>query len=73
LVFLVGFISVSFSKARGVANGLVNTSRKAGTKTMNALEVSQRALDAWNRHDANAYLAVYAEGGTYETPAWTTL
>ena len=35
---------------------------------MNALEVSQRALDAWNRHDANAYLAVYAEGGTYENP-----
>ncbi len=35
---------------------------------MNALEVSQRALDAWNRHDADALVAVYAEGGTYHTP-----
>jgi steroid delta-isomerase-like uncharacterized protein len=35
---------------------------------MNALEVSQRALDTWNRHDADAYVAVYAEGGTYHNP-----
>jgi steroid delta-isomerase-like uncharacterized protein len=35
---------------------------------MNALEVSQRAIDAWNRHDADALVALYAEGGTYETP-----
>jgi steroid delta-isomerase-like uncharacterized protein len=35
---------------------------------MNALEVSQRSLDAWNRHDADALVAVYAEGGTYHTP-----
>ena len=35
---------------------------------MNALEVSQRAIDAWNRHDADAYLALYAEGGTYHNP-----
>jgi ketosteroid isomerase-like protein len=39
-----------------------------GIKTMNALEVSQRAIDAWNRHDADALVALYAEGGTYETP-----
>jgi steroid delta-isomerase-like uncharacterized protein len=35
---------------------------------MNALEVSQRYLDAWNRHDADAIVAIYAEGGTYHTP-----
>jgi hypothetical protein len=40
---------------------------------MNALEVSQRSIDAWNRHDADALVAVYAERGTYHTPpAWTT-
>src|SRR5215468_3045965 len=37
-------------------------------KTMNALEVSQRSIDAWNRHDADALVAVYAEGGTYHNP-----
>jgi steroid delta-isomerase-like uncharacterized protein len=35
---------------------------------MNALEVSQRSLDAWNRHDADAIVALYAEGGTYSAP-----
>jgi hypothetical protein len=35
---------------------------------MNALEVSQRSIDAWNRHDADALVAVYAERGTYHTP-----
>jgi steroid delta-isomerase-like uncharacterized protein len=35
---------------------------------MNPIEVSQRAIDAWNRHDADAYVALYAEGGTYHTP-----
>ena len=35
---------------------------------MNALEVSQRSTDAWNRHDADALVAVYAEGGTYHNP-----
>jgi steroid delta-isomerase-like uncharacterized protein len=35
---------------------------------MNALEVSQRQIDAWNRHDADAVIAGYAEGGTYHTP-----
>ena len=35
---------------------------------MNALEVSQRSIDAWNKHDADALVAVYAEGGTYHTP-----
>jgi len=35
---------------------------------MNALEVSQRSTDAWNRHDADALVALYAEGGTYHNP-----
>ena len=35
---------------------------------MNALEVSQRAIDAWNRHDADAVIALYAEGATYHNP-----
>jgi steroid delta-isomerase-like uncharacterized protein len=35
---------------------------------MNALEVAQRSVDAWNRHDADAIVALYAEGGTYSTP-----
>ena len=35
---------------------------------MNALEVSQRIFDAWNRHDADAVTAGYAEDATYHTP-----
>jgi hypothetical protein len=35
---------------------------------MTALEVSQRAIDAWNRHDADAFVGLYAEGATYHTP-----
>ena len=35
---------------------------------MNALEVTQRQIDAWNRHDADAVIAGYAEGATYHTP-----
>ena len=35
---------------------------------MNALEISQRSIDAWNRHDADAVIALYAEGATYHTP-----
>ena len=35
---------------------------------MNALEVAQRSIDAWNRHDADALVGVYAEGGTYHNP-----
>ena len=35
---------------------------------MNALEVSQRSIDAWNRHDPDTIAALYAEGGTYHTP-----
>ncbi len=35
---------------------------------MTALEVAQRSIDAWNSHDADAILALYAEGATYHTP-----
>jgi uncharacterized protein (TIGR02246 family) len=35
---------------------------------MNALEVSKSAIDAWNRHDADALAALYAEDATYHTP-----
>ena len=36
--------------------------------TMNAVEVSKRSIDAWNRHDADAVIALYAEEATYHTP-----
>ena len=35
---------------------------------MNAPEVIQRLFDAWNRHDADAVNALYAEGATYHSP-----
>jgi steroid delta-isomerase-like uncharacterized protein len=35
---------------------------------MNALEVSKRSIDAWNRRDADAVTALYAEDATYHTP-----
>jgi steroid delta-isomerase-like uncharacterized protein len=37
-------------------------------KTMNAIEVVKRHFDAWNRHDAGAIVALFAEGGTYSNP-----
>jgi steroid delta-isomerase-like uncharacterized protein len=35
---------------------------------MNAVEVSKHSIDAWNRHDADAVIALYAEEATYHTP-----
>src|SRR5258708_33648079 len=35
---------------------------------MTALEVAKRSIDAWNSHDADAIVALYAEGATYHTP-----
>jgi steroid delta-isomerase-like uncharacterized protein len=35
---------------------------------MNALEVSQRQIDAYNAHDPAALIAVYTEGATYHSP-----
>ena len=36
---------------------------------MNAIEVAQNNFNSWNRHDADAIVAAYAEGGTYRTPS----
>ena len=35
---------------------------------MNALDVAKRAIDAWNRHDADAAFALYTEDATYHSP-----
>jgi steroid delta-isomerase-like uncharacterized protein len=35
---------------------------------MNPIEVSQRAIDAWNSHHADALAALYGEDATYHTP-----
>ena len=35
---------------------------------MKVIEVAQRHEDAWNRHDADALVALFAEGGTYHCP-----
>jgi hypothetical protein len=40
---------------------------------MNALGVTQLHLDAWNRHDADALITLYAEGATYHSPRFDTL
>jgi hypothetical protein len=40
---------------------------------MNALEVTQRQVDAWNGHDADALIALYAEGRPTIARALTTL
>ena len=35
---------------------------------MNAIEVVKRFSEAWNRHDADAIVALFVEGGTYSNP-----
>ena len=35
---------------------------------MNAIEVVKRYFDTWNRHDADAIVALFAVGGTYSNP-----
>jgi hypothetical protein len=35
-----------------------------GINIMNAIKVAQRYFDAWNRNDADAIVAAFAEGGT---------
>jgi hypothetical protein len=37
-------------------------------KSLYLFEAPQRSIDGWNRHDADALVAVYAEGGTYDNP-----
>jgi limonene-1,2-epoxide hydrolase len=39
-----------------------------GINTMNAIEVVKRYCEAWNRHDADAIVALFVEGGTYTNP-----
>ena len=36
---------------------------------MNAIDVLRSNLDSWNRHDADAVVAAFAEGGLYIHPA----
>jgi steroid delta-isomerase-like uncharacterized protein len=47
---------------------LPNHPHITGINIMNAIEVAQRYIDAWNRHDADAIVASFAEGGTYNNP-----
>lgn len=35
---------------------------------MDAVDVAQGYFDAWNRRDADAIVATFAEGGTYSDP-----
>jgi steroid delta-isomerase-like uncharacterized protein len=37
-------------------------------KTMNAIGVVKRYADAWNRHDGDAIVALFVEGGTFSNP-----
>jgi steroid delta-isomerase-like uncharacterized protein len=36
---------------------------------MNTVEIAQNAFNAWNRHDAEAIAAAYAEGAVYIVPS----
>ena len=36
---------------------------------MNTVEIAQNAFNAWNRHDAKAIAAAYAEGAVYIVPS----
>jgi steroid delta-isomerase-like uncharacterized protein len=36
---------------------------------MNLVEIGRNNLNSWNRHDAEAIAAAYAEGGVYITPS----
>jgi steroid delta-isomerase-like uncharacterized protein len=36
---------------------------------MNAIDVVRRNFDSWNRHDADAVVAAFVEGGFYITPS----
>ena len=35
---------------------------------MNSIEVVKRYVEAWNRHDADAIVALFVEGGTFSNP-----
>jgi steroid delta-isomerase-like uncharacterized protein len=40
---------------------------------MNSLEIANQYFDAWNRRDASAIVATFADGGTYSDPTTGTL
>jgi steroid delta-isomerase-like uncharacterized protein len=69
-VFLLppGDTDVTGDVRNSAAGRQATTNLNSQEKTMNALEVTQRSFDAWNRHDADAILALYAQGGTYSAP-----
>jgi steroid delta-isomerase-like uncharacterized protein len=46
----------------------INSNLPEDPKTMNAVEVVQNNFNNWNRHDAKAIVAAFAEGGTYSNP-----
>jgi hypothetical protein len=35
---------------------------------MNAIEIALNHFNSWNRHDAEAFVATYAEGAIYRSP-----
>ena len=35
---------------------------------MNAIEVVRNHFNSWNRHDADAIVGAFVEGGTYNNP-----
>jgi hypothetical protein len=50
-------MEVSSSHVRACVS--VSTLLSRGIKTVNALEVTRRSIDAWNRHDADTLVALY--------------
>ena len=46
----------------------IKSSPPGGITTINAIEVAQNNFNSWNRHDAEAIVAAYAEEGNYRTP-----
>jgi steroid delta-isomerase-like uncharacterized protein len=38
------------------------------TSTVNAVEVARNHFNSWNRHDADAIVGAFVEGGTYNNP-----
>ena len=60
----MGLLSFGFG-ATGVAIG-------HSQNLLNAIEVAQNNFNSWNRHDADAIVAAFAEGGPIITPTALT-
>ncbi len=54
----MAFVFIGFGRQHG---GQANA-------TMTILELAQRYFEAWNRHDADAVVAVFRDSGTYSDP-----